>query len=130
MFPSRINIPSYFKVFLSWYSHFFLFYRSNDSSSVTGVTIIIVAILLAFLLVSVLVVCYKRNKCGFKDKAQQCISGMYRWKSLFLKIGIENVFLLKCILVFPFNIPWNDLYLNFLNSILLHYNIVDACSYL
>lgn len=46
---------------------------SNDNSSVTGVTIIIVAILLGFVLVSVLVVFYKRNQFGFKDKAQQRI---------------------------------------------------------
>lgn len=98
-FPSKINIPSYSKVFLSWYSYFFLFYRSKDSSSVTGVTIIIVAILLAFVLVSVLAF-YRRNQCGFKDKVQQCIFGMYRWESLFLKIGIENTYCWNVFLCF------------------------------
>ncbi|XP_052713510.1 uncharacterized protein LOC128187251 [Crassostrea angulata] len=45
---------------------------SNDSSSVTVVTIIIVAILLTFVLVSVLV-SYRKNLFGFKDKVQPCI---------------------------------------------------------
>lgn len=93
---------------------FFLFYMSNDSSSVTGETIIVAILLtfVAFVLVSVFVI--RRNWCGFR--VQKHMLGMYRWKSLFFKIGIRKCLLLKCILVFPFNIPWNNLYLNILNS--------------
>lgn len=54
---------------------FVLFYRSNDSNSMNGVTIIVVAILLLFVLVLVFVVLYIRNQFGFRDKARQCITG-------------------------------------------------------
>lgn len=118
MFPSKINNSQFSTSLRScqWYGHF-LFYRSNDSSSVTGVTIIVAILLafVAFVLVSVFVI-YSKNLWGFRDKVHQCMFGMYRWKSLFFKIGIRKCLLLKCILVFPFNIPWNNLYLNILNS--------------
>lgn len=59
----------------------------------TGVTIIIIlAISLAFVLVSVFVF-YRRNKCRF-------IFGMYWWESLFLKIGIENTYCWNVFLYF------------------------------
>lgn len=95
---------------------FFVFHRSNDSSTVTRETIIVAILLtfVAFVLVSVFVI--RRNRREYGCQKHMLGTCMYRWKSLFFKIGIRKCLLLKCILVFPFNIPWNNFYLNILNS--------------
>lgn len=58
---------------------FVLFDRSNNSgSTVNGVTVIIVPIVLFFILLIVLsVVFYERNQFGFRDKVQKLITGIY-----------------------------------------------------
>lgn len=81
-------------------TEFFIFYRSNDNSSVTGVTIIIiiVAILFGFVLVLVLVVFYKWNQFGFRDKVQQLIRSMY-WLDAFCTVIVLKYLNRKCFIV-------------------------------
>lgn len=130
MFQFRIIVHTYNKD---------IFYRSNDSSSVNRVTVITVAILLVFIvvLVSVLMVCYVRNQYGFKDKVQQCITGMYSW-DVFCTVIVfkesKSVLLLKCILNFHLIwylwIFWIIYFGIFDLEKYIYFYIVDAYSYL
>eukprot|EP00105_Crassostrea_gigas_P007511 XP_011421784.1 PREDICTED: uncharacterized protein LOC105324417 [Crassostrea gigas] len=53
-------------------------WSNNSGSTVNGVTVIIVPIVLFFILLIVLsVVFYERNQFGFRDKVQKLITGIY-----------------------------------------------------
>lgn len=73
----------------------FIFYRSKDEGSATGVTPMTVIVTVIFILiVTVLVVFYKRNQFGFRDKIQQRFTGIYMvcYSALWKITHFETVF--------------------------------------